>query len=130
MSTDDFTTAARVRANGQWPMQEERHAFVTGAVWARDHLAAQEPTNADRRFGPRATAVIREWTGVYPGEDREPSDAEVEAAAIQLCASAHHELVWEALAKVDPKRQEHFRSMARAALSAARNARRDEKGKP
>ena len=90
----------------------------------------EQQADADRRFGPRATAVIREWTGVHPGEDLEPSDAEVGAAAIQLCASAYHELVWEALAKVDPKRQEHFRSMARAALSAARNARRDEKGKP
>lgn len=36
---------------------------------------AQEPTDADRRFGPRATAVIREWTGAHPAEDREPSAA-------------------------------------------------------
>ena len=47
--------------------------IVEAARIMRD--VAQEPTDADRRFGPRATAVIREWTGAHPAEDREPSVA-------------------------------------------------------
>ena len=31
----------------------------------------EQQADADRRFGPRATAVIREWTGAYPAEDRD-----------------------------------------------------------
>ena len=98
MSTDDFTTAARVRANGQWPMQEERHAFVTGAVWARDHLAAQEPT-----------------------------DREVQEAATALLAFIHNEPVErirEVYGVLD--RDGHWSTQARAALSASRAARLDE----
>lgn len=58
MTTDDFTIAARAEAEQKWPysanpdptLAESADAalnagFVAGAVWARDHLAAQEPTD-------------------------------------------------------------------------------------
>ena len=63
MTTDPFTEAARAEAEkrhqGDWdPFEQgpiddwgfaeaERRAFVTGAVWARTHLFAQEPTDAE-----------------------------------------------------------------------------------
>ena len=141
MTTDDFTEAARAEAwhrhpdpvdveTGEpvddWGFEESaRRDFLAGAKWARAHLAAQEPTDADRRFGPRATAVIREWTGAHPGEDREPSVAEVEAAAREMASAA------AGIVAAGPKpwewwtdrNQARFRKTARAALSAAREAR-------
>ena len=51
---------------------------------------------------------------------QEPTDAEVEAAAARLCGSAHHDLVWEALAEVERKRYQRFRNAEWAARLAAR----------
>lgn len=99
MNDDDFTTAARteadrrMRADGlvtQASMVRAR-GFTVGAVWARDHLARQEPT-----------------------------DAEVEAAAIEcvkfLFLTAP-ERPWE-----DPEVVEQWEPMARIALRSARAA--------
>lgn len=55
MTTDDFTTAARteadrrMRADGLVTQASmvRAHGFTVGAEWARDHLAAQEPTDAE-----------------------------------------------------------------------------------
>lgn len=48
MTTEDFTTAARAEAENWIGMDLDDHDnFVSGAEWARDHLAAQEPTNAE-----------------------------------------------------------------------------------
>ena len=94
MTTDDFTTAARAEAESWIGMDLDDHDnFVSGAEWARDHLDAQEPT-----------------------------DAEIEAAARVICEGT------EAgdLAGWGPETQRRFRSTARAALSTARAARRDE----
>ena len=107
MTTDPFTDAdladyARAEAETRWPQRRTGHyvqqlAFVAGAEWAREHLAAQEPT-----------------------------DAEVEAAARVICegTEAGDLDAW------GPETQRRFRSTARAALSAARAARRDEEDKP
>lgn len=61
MTNDDFTEAARAEAEGKFPPPREsaviyplsavrshsRGAFLAGAEWARDHLAAQDPTDAE-----------------------------------------------------------------------------------
>ena len=57
MTTDPFTDAdladyARAEAETRWPQRRTGHyvqqlAFVAGAEWAREHLAAQEPTDAE-----------------------------------------------------------------------------------
>lgn len=110
MTTDPFTEAARTEAppvcEHYWISHSQDSALIPWVIrcgscgafntaemdhLARAHLAAQEP-----------------------------SDAEVEAAAIMLCASAHHDRVWKALAEVDPWKQEQIRADARAALSSAR----------
>ena len=91
MTTDDFTTAAREESERMWPGvgrgqsradldRAMRGGFQVGAEWARDHLAAQEPT-----------------------------DAEVEAAAV---------VIWESYDLLD-------RAAIRDALTAARAVGRD-----
>lgn len=47
--TDRFTTAARAEAERDWgtTVRAQRPAFIAGARWARDHLAAQDPTDAE-----------------------------------------------------------------------------------
>lgn len=49
MTTDAFTTAARAAAERDWgtTVRAQRPAFIAGAEWARDHLAEQEPTDAE-----------------------------------------------------------------------------------
>ena len=54
MTTDNFTEAARAEAAERFPFSEgyevgvyQRRGFVAGAAWARDHLAQQEPTDAE-----------------------------------------------------------------------------------
>ena len=47
MTTDNFTRAARAEAESWIGMDLDDHDnFVSGAEWARAHLAAQEPTDA------------------------------------------------------------------------------------
>ena len=60
MTTDNFTEAAAAAAEEQWtrdlapgqPLRgprrmDRRIGFTMGAAWARTHLAAQEPTDAE-----------------------------------------------------------------------------------
>ena len=60
MTTDPFTEAARAKADELWPRtmqkvpiltsanrQDRRIGFEVGAKWARTHLSAQEPTDAE-----------------------------------------------------------------------------------
>ena len=60
MTTDDFTDAARAEGFAQWPMRDQRSAFEHGARWARAHLAAQEPTDAE------VEAAARTWAESGP----------------------------------------------------------------
>ena len=70
--TDEFTTAAKNEAarsySGDWDPGEvpvddwgmseaQRDAFRAGAEWARDHLAAQEPTGAERDVWERDETI-------------------------------------------------------------------------
>ena len=53
MNTDDFATAALEEADARAYGNRAGvfcNAFVSGAVWARAHLAAQEPTDAEHRI--------------------------------------------------------------------------------
>lgn len=69
MPTDDFIEAARAEAERRWPYsanpdptpaEDEGAAlnagFMDGAEWARTHLAAQEPTDAEVEAAP-CTAI-------------------------------------------------------------------------
>ena len=60
----------------------------------------EQQTDADRRFGPRATAVIREWTGAHPAEDREPSVAEAELDYWMTRAYEAEGKLWKAEARI------------------------------
>lgn len=104
-TTDDpFTDAARAYARERYPsgtdLDRDRRMVVDEfAVWARTHLAAQEPI-----------------------------DAEVEAAARAISAEQDRRIglkagAWWGGAEY---RRNFAREDARAALSAARAARRDE----
>ena len=47
MTTDTFTDAARAEAEVQCGNSFDLEHFMAGAGWARSHLAAQEPTDAE-----------------------------------------------------------------------------------
>lgn len=97
MTTDPFTDAAYAESRQQWLMRDQRSAFESGARWAQRYLAAQEPT-----------------------------DAEVEAAADAICSGENGCdpcFNWDD--SVDGGCTYCTRH-ARAALTAARAARRDE----
>lgn len=94
--TDAFTTAAeheadRVTEDGD---NAANGGFMAGALWARDHLAAQEPT-----------------------------DAEVEAATRVIYVRSHHstgrQAPWE---RLDLEEQVAWLEDGRAALIAAKEA--------
>ena len=64
----DLTDYARAEAETRWPQRRASHyaqqlAFVAGAEWARTHLAAQEPTDAEVEAAARAIHIntIREF---------------------------------------------------------------------
>lgn len=77
MTDDDFTRAAEDAAEEQWTREHtpghplsgpermnRRIGFTAGAEWARDHLAAQEPTDAE------AIAYLAAFVeDLPPGED-------------------------------------------------------------
>lgn len=61
MTTDPFTEAARAEAERRWPRDQadgrplpaharmnRRIGFEIGALWTRTHIAAQEPTDAEK----------------------------------------------------------------------------------
>ena len=115
MTNDNFNEAARAEAErrysrvvrrnktaDEWLDEGRASGFASGAEWARTHLAAQEPT-----------------------------DAEVEAAARELASAAA--LIVAAGPKPwewwTDRNQARFRNAARAALPAARAARRDEEAR-
>lgn len=60
----------------------------------------EKQADADRRFGPRAAAVIREWTGAHPAEDRDPSVAEVELDYWMARAYEAEGKLWKAEARI------------------------------
>src|SRR5699024_7778295 len=110
MTTDPFTDAAEDRVDELWPYapagfplpparrMDRRIGFRLGAQWARAHLAAQEPT-----------------------------DAEVEAATLELYVRSHHSTGRQTpFESLDHEEKVSWVEDGRAVLSAARAARRDE----
>ena len=47
MTNDNFTEAARAEAERRFDFLSDASCFELGAEWARTHLAAQEPTDAE-----------------------------------------------------------------------------------
>ena len=123
MTTDPFTDAARAEAERQVPPFEHdeipprdlttwsRTAFRVGAEWARDHLAAQEPTDAEVEAA--AGAMYRNPEGWA------------------LMLALYRSLVSEGNPRAKGHVVEHRLDLAREGLLAARAvraARRDEEG--
>ena len=124
---------------------DRRIGFTMGALWARAHLAAQEEsvlmtsreeTISDRLSDAGYTEYAEDedggvtWVSAPLGEvlrivsaAQEPTDAEVEAAARVIWHESTGKSRW---GSVNAERRAVYLDMARAALSAARAARRDE----
>ena len=111
MTTDNFTEAARAEAEGrynrtvrrnktadEWLDEGRASGFASGAEWARTHLASQEPTDAEIEAAAKSL-----WAEIWLNPELHPWDTEATGAERASC-----------------------RREARAALSAARAARRDE----
>ena len=63
MTTDNFTEAARTEAESWIGMDLDDHDnFVSGAEWARDRLAAQEPTEDDVQAAVAAILALTNET--------------------------------------------------------------------
>ena len=117
MTPDDFTEAASAAAEEQWTRDHtpghplsgpermnRRIGFTMGAAWARDRLTTQEPTDAEVEAAARAMRIETLGDTVRPG------------------AAAR----WWDNGDVSPDEADKLRRLTRAALSAARAARRDE----
>ena len=73
MTTDDFTEAARAESMAASGMEQwDRECFMAGAEWARAHLAAQEPTDADVLAALNADYAIRFGSRNLPADSLEP----------------------------------------------------------
>ena len=121
MTNDNFTEAAYTEAErqnpvppthdpegpSQWERLLAQQAFRNGAEWARTHLAAQEPTDDEVETAARAMRIETLAGTVRPG------------------AAAR----WWDNGDVSPDEADKLRRLARAALSATRNARRDEENR-
>src|SRR5699024_4794887 len=115
MTTDDFAEAAEDRVDELWPYapagfplpparrMDRRIGFRLGAQWARAHLAAQGPTDAEKDAAMDALGC--ELRVVENGQ----TTCDLHGGY------ATSDDVWE---------------VVEVALSATRAARRDEKGKP
>ena len=117
MTADNFTDAARAEAErrynrivrrnktaDEWLDEGRASGFTSGAEWACTHLAAQEPSDAEVEAAARAMRIETLGDTVRPG------------------VAAR----WWDSGDVSPDEVDKLRRLARAALSAARTARRDE----
>ena len=116
---DNFTEAARAEGQARIAAMLEAAGasddirawfpagFEKGAEWARTHLAAQEPTDAEVETAARAMRIETLAGTVRPG------------------AAAR----WWDNGDVSPDEADKLRRLARAALSAARATRRDEESR-
>lgn len=154
MSADNFTEAAedvaeeRARAYiGSDEAARGYHSgFTDGASWGREQALSQEPdTDLATAAGAHLATVDHDksddWVGGFVAAitwavkrtEQEPTDAEVEAVARSIHEHFPRKYLdefglactarWEEL---EPHMREEYRVVARAALSAARAARRDE----
>ena len=77
MTTDAFTEAARAYARKRYPtgsdLDRDRRMVVDEfAVWARGHLAQQEPTDAEVLAALNADYAIRFGPSNLPADNLEP----------------------------------------------------------
>ena len=77
MTTDAFTEAARAYARERYPsgtdLDRDRRMVVDEfTVWARTHLAAQEPTDAEVLAALNADYAIRFGPSNLPADNLEP----------------------------------------------------------
>ena len=120
MTTDNFTEAARAEAErrynriarrnktaDEWLDEGRASGFTSGAEWAHDHLAAQEPTEDEVETAARAMRIETLGDTVRPG------------------VAAR----WWDSGDVSPDEVDKLRRLARTALSAARATRRDEEAR-
>ena len=107
MTNDNFTEAARAEAEERYEFVSDMACFEEGAEWTRTRLAAQEPTDAEVEAAARAMRIETLGDTVRPG------------------AAAR----WWDNGDVSPDEADKLRRLARAALSAARAARRDEEAR-
>lgn len=140
MTTDSFTTAARAKAEQDWgtTVRAQRPAFIAGALWARDRLAAQGPqVTINREKGKPATCEVRQGgVLIFSGRDhsadllvaaQEPTNAEVEALVDSLNwairGTTDGDLIDQDSDIPAGEVLRLIREGARAALTAARKAR-------
>ena len=129
ITTDDFIEAARAEAERRFDFLSDASCFEQGAEWARTHLAQQNPlTEAIRAVATTTTLTGQDVAGIAQSLQRitqGPTDAEVEAAAVAICSGeggCDPCFNWDdSVAGGCTYCTRH----ARAALSAARAARRD-----
>ena len=77
MTTENFTEAARAYARKRYPtgsdLDRDRRMVVDEfAVWARAHLAAQEPTDAEVLAALNADYALRFGPRNLPADSLEP----------------------------------------------------------
>ena len=102
MTTDAFTEAARAEAErqnpvpptydpegpSQWERLLAQQAFRNGAEWARDHLAQQEPTDAEVLAALNADYALRFGPSNRPADSLEPyGDEHVQIMRAALVAA-------------------------------------------
>lgn len=101
MTDDDFTRAARKRAEQRVPLDggepdlifRDRRELVEMAEWARDHLAAQEP---DVQHLWRPGASPRAFCGDESARPRVPVPVtRDESVAVPVCALCHQRAMHE-----------------------------------
>src|SRR5699024_6238443 len=80
MTTDPFTEAARAEAEVQCGNSFDLEHFMAGAEWARDHLAAQEPTDAEVEAAARSL-----WAEGWLNPDLHPGDARATGCGRRWC---------------------------------------------
>ena len=124
MSTDNFTEAARAEAERRFDFLSDASCFEQGAEWARAHLAAQEPTDAeldalyDAFIAHNEDERSEEYTRTEEGEPYHERICSECGEAVWI-KGEHY---WAATRANGARKRHH---VARAALSAARAARRD-----
>ena len=99
MTTDNFTEAARAEAERRNPSNApkgltrasnaiSRRDFRDGAEWARAHLAAQEPTDAEVLAALNADYALRFGPSNLPADSLEPyGDEHVQIMRAALMAA-------------------------------------------
>ena len=98
MPDQDFTEAARAYARERYPsgtdLDRDRRMVVDEfTVWARTHLAAQEPTDAEVLAALNADYALRFGPRNFPADSLEPygdEHVQIMRAALTAAKEARH----------------------------------------